>query len=384
MHLIAQGQDQGWSATQWLALLAVLGSLAGVWLGKTLEARNQRKLQKVEEAREEARALQEALIQTELLYLRLDPETLIGQARQGLSVSDVEAAKVADTLRKHSDHVQDLLVRAGIQSSSETVRPVLPALERSLNRAVQELLLFLAISFNDKNQEAHTGKSARHIQIRLEETQSLIRLFREALGLNPNFLAEPLPIETSPRSEGTGSKQAGPVDAIWPVDKVSGIRESLRGREELRAGQVTPCDGKGQQQKPLPLTPNLLDLSPPEFEALVAYLLTNMGFEFEHSASKDSGVDGIATNLSSGFGGKLLVQAKRYRRPVPVDSVRSFYGEVLHQGAAQGILITTSTFTRSAHSFAINKPLELIDGANLIFLLSEYAGIEASISTEPG
>jgi restriction system protein len=108
-----------------------------------------------------------------------------------------------------------------------------------------------------------------------------------------------------------------------------------------------------------------------------------MGLQFQRTGDNDSGIDGIAAELSSEFSGKLLVQAKRYRHPVPVDSVRSLYGEVLHQGASKGILITTSTFGRSAYSFAINKPLELIDGANLLYLLSEYAGIEANIATEP-
>jgi restriction system protein len=99
-----------------------------------------------------------------------------------------------------------------------------------------------------------------------------------------------------------------------------------------------------------------------------------MGLEFERGASSDSGVDGIAVDLNSQFGGTLLVQAKRYRHPVPVDSVRSLYGEVLHQGASKGILITTSTFGRSAHDLVIDKPLELIDGANLLFLLRSMLG----------
>jgi hypothetical protein len=385
MDIIAQGQAQGWDATQWLALLAVVGSLAGVWLGKALEARNHRKLQKVEEAREEARALQEALIQTELLYLRLDPDSLIAQAREGILTTEAEAARVADALRKHADHVQDLLVRAGIQSSSDAVRPVLPALERSLNRSVQELLLILALHSEDQGEPTYNLKSPFNLHTSLKETEGLIRSFREALGLDPNFLAQPLPPKPSPRNERLIKRTKGPLDFIWP-GWLSGTRNASGRATNRRHDRMAHQDRllwKREQKGSSPVTPNLLDLTPQEFEALVAHLLRNMGLEFQHDASNDGGVDGIAADLSSEFGGKLVVQAKRYRHPVPVESVRSLYGEVLHQGASKGIFITTSTFGKSAYSFAINKPLELIDGANLLYLLSEYAGIEANITPEP-
>jgi hypothetical protein len=55
----------------------------------------------------------------------------------------------AESLREQADQVQDLLVRIGIQDSSGFVRPLLTSLERSLHRALEELLVFLAISFRD-------------------------------------------------------------------------------------------------------------------------------------------------------------------------------------------------------------------------------------------
>jgi membrane protein YqaA with SNARE-associated domain len=76
---LVQAQATGWGPTQWVAALAVAGSLAGVWLGKTLEARNQRKLQKTAEAQEQRRALEDALAQAELLWLRLDPQAHLNQ-----------------------------------------------------------------------------------------------------------------------------------------------------------------------------------------------------------------------------------------------------------------------------------------------------------------
>jgi restriction system protein len=43
-----------------------------------------------------------------------------------------------------------------------------------------------------------------------------------------------------------------------------------------------------------------------------------------------------------------------------------------NEGAARGILVTTSKYGRDAHEFATNKPITLIDGQNLLSLLSKH------------
>lgn len=47
--------------------------------------------------------------------------------------------------------------------------------------------------------------------------------------------------------------------------------------------------------------------------------------------------------------------------------------------ASKGILVTTSGYGQASSNFAQNKPIELIDGSNLLYLLAEHAGIEARI-----
>ena len=59
--------------------------------------------------------------------------------------------------------------------------------------------------------------------------------------------------------------------------------------------------------------------------------------------------------------------------------MRDLYGTVLNEGASKGILVTTSGYGRSSFDFANDKPLELLDGANLLALLADHAGIEAKI-----
>lgn len=79
------------------------------------------------------------------------------------------------------------------------------------------------------------------------------------------------------------------------------------------------------------------------------------------------------------IGGKVIVQAKRYKHTVGVSAVRDLYGTVLNEGAAKGILVSTSGYGNSSFEFAQNKPLQLIAGGELIYLLAEHTGVQVRI-----
>jgi hypothetical protein len=89
-------------------------------------------------------------------------------------------------------------------------------------------------------------------------------------------------------------------------------------------------------------------------------------------ASRDRGVDAVVFDPDPLHGGKYVVQAKRYNNLVDVSAVRDLWGTVLNEGAARGILVTTSRYGRDAYDFASNKPLALIDGQNLLALLAKH------------
>ena len=65
-------------------------------------------------------------------------------------------------------------------------------------------------------------------------------------------------------------------------------------------------------------------------------------------ASRDGGVDCVAWDMRPVVGGKVIVQAKRYKHTVGVSAVRDLYGTVMNEGAAKGILVTTSGYGKSA------------------------------------
>ncbi|MDX6253462.1 MAG: restriction system protein [Kribbellaceae bacterium] len=119
--------------------------------------------------------------------------------------------------------------------------------------------------------------------------------------------------------------------------------------------------------------PNLLELTPDEFEHLVHNLLTRMGLETRIFRSRnDGGIDCVAYDPRPITGGKFVVQAKLYTRTVPPAAVRDLFGTVVDAGATKGILITTSGFGPSSYQFANGKPLQLIDGTGLLALCHQH------------
>jgi restriction system protein len=105
-----------------------------------------------------------------------------------------------------------------------------------------------------------------------------------------------------------------------------------------------------------------------------------MGLETRQTqASRDGGVDCVAYDTRPILGGKVVIQAKRYSNTVGVSAVRDLYGTMMNEGATKGILVTTSGYGKDAFNFAKDKPIELIDGGGLLYLLENYAGTKARI-----
>jgi restriction system protein len=122
---------------------------------------------------------------------------------------------------------------------------------------------------------------------------------------------------------------------------------------------------------------NLMTMEWQDFEILVRDLFGQMfqdrGAEVKVTrTSRDQGVDAVVFDPDPLVGGKTVIQAKRYRRIVPVAAVRELYGTMINEGAGKGILVTTSHFGAGALEFAKDKPLTLLDGAHLLHLLQNH------------
>jgi restriction system protein len=151
-----------------------------------------------------------------------------------------------------------------------------------------------------------------------------------------------------------------PIEPLIRLDKNDD--RFVTGRDVL--------DGMAQGQ-------NLAAMDWQDFEHLIRELLSkeyasgNSEVKITR-ASRDRGVDAVVFNSDPLHGGKFVVQAKRYTNTVDVAAVRELYGTVLNEGANRGILVTTSHYGRDAYEWAANKPLTLIDGPNLLSLLSKH------------
>jgi restriction endonuclease Mrr len=49
------------------------------------------------------------------------------------------------------------------------------------------------------------------------------------------------------------------------------------------------------------------------------------------------------------------------------------------EDGSKGILVTTSGYGKASFEFANGKPIELISGSGLLYLLREHAGVDAKI-----
>jgi restriction system protein len=130
-------------------------------------------------------------------------------------------------------------------------------------------------------------------------------------------------------------------------------------------------------------TQNLASMSWEDFEHLVRELFekefSSRGGEVKVTqASRDGGVDAIAFDPDPITGGKIVIQAKRYTRTVGVSAVRDLFGTVLNEGASKGILVTTADYGPDAHQFAAGKPLTLLSGSHLLYMLQRH-GYNAKI-----
>jgi HJR/Mrr/RecB family endonuclease len=126
--------------------------------------------------------------------------------------------------------------------------------------------------------------------------------------------------------------------------------------------------------------PNLMELTPQQFESLIENLFEKIGLDTRQTRpSRDGGVDCVAYNTDPILGGKVVIQAKRYKNTVGVSAVRDLFGTLQNEGASKGILVTTSQYGKASFEFAEGKPIELFDGTNLLYLLETHAGIKARI-----
>jgi hypothetical protein len=109
-------------------------------------------------------------------------------------------------------------------------------------------------------------------------------------------------------------------------------------------------------------TPSMMkQMSPASFETFVGAMLHEEGFQIEFSANgADGGIDLFALTGPEISQTLHIIQCKRYgRHKVGIRLVRELFGVRAATGASKAVLVTTSSFTAPACSFASEHPWEL-------------------------
>jgi restriction system protein len=163
--------------------------------------------------------------------------------------------------------------------------------------------------------------------------------------------------------KGVGSSKLSGITAIQPL-----IRVNKNDKRFVSSYEVGSSLNEGY---------NLASMGWEDFEHLLRELFekefSSSGGEVKVTrASRDGGVDAIAFDPDPIRGGKIVIQAKRYTNTVGVSSVRDLYGTVMNEGATKGILVTTADYGPDAYEFAKNKPITLLNGNHLLFLLEKH------------
>lgn len=99
----------------------------------------------------------------------------------------------------------------------------------------------------------------------------------------------------------------------------------------------------------------LYQISPRQFEELIARIFSQHGFKVELTKrTRDGGKDIIAIRSDLGIKSKYIIECKRYAptKAIGIGLVRALYGTQIQMGANKSILATTSRFTRDAHHFS--------------------------------
>jgi restriction system protein len=107
---------------------------------------------------------------------------------------------------------------------------------------------------------------------------------------------------------------------------------------------------------------DIFKLSARRYEELVAELLHDMGYEVELThATRDGGKDILAYFKTECGTFLCLVEAKRYRaeRKIGVELVRTLYGTLCDYQANSAMMVTTSSFSRDAHTFGNKHKYQL-------------------------
>ncbi len=118
-------------------------------------------------------------------------------------------------------------------------------------------------------------------------------------------------------------------------------------------------------------------LSWQQFELLTAHAYRRQGYSVQKTGG--SGPDGGVDLVLKKDGNTLLVQCKQWKaRTLGVNVVLEMFGVMTAQHAHGAIILSSGLFTQDARIFAAGKPIDLVEGQQLVELIRTA---QSSLST---
>lgn len=366
-----------------------------------------RKLEEYQEALNKERAKQEAAYNEEKTEFEKQQKEYNDSLDRELCTSIVKDPK---TVAAYYECLMDMLSNSLVENPDIKV-------SCSANEHIVEFSLSLQSSDNVRNVAAHkyvaSTKSIKEVPLKKTEFNSLYDsyVFQSALGvlaIATNGYQESHCVDSfvvNVYVSGIDKTNGRPFNScilsmLVPVSEAREIdfslvdaKECIRSLKGLYAGTLTSLapvnpivkldtnDKRFIESRDviesLDPTQNLAIMDWQDFEYLVRELFGRIfggdGGEVKITqASRDQGVDAVAFDPDPIRGGKFVIQAKRYNNVVGVSAVRDLYGTMMNEHAARGLLVTTSYFGADSRDFVKDKPIQLIDGQNLLALLKQY------------
>ena len=113
------------------------------------------------------------------------------------------------------------------------------------------------------------------------------------------------------------------------------------------------------------LASNVCSMTAVAFKEFAVSLFREMGYTVEITpGTTDNGIDLLLRKNNQ----LIAVQCRRCSNAVGEPVVRDFSSALMSSGAQSGYILTTSTFTSHAYSFAEGKPIQLVDLEALVDL----------------
>jgi restriction system protein len=119
-----------------------------------------------------------------------------------------------------------------------------------------------------------------------------------------------------------------------------------------------------------------------DFEYLVAEAFRRQGYAVDYSLGR--GADGGVDLMLRRYGRTSLVQCKQWKVfSIGAPIVREMFGLMTGEQADEAIIVTTGKFTRDAQQFAAGKPIQLIDGPQLLALVQSVQAAKGGTGDSP-